>query len=264
MCGIFGHICRSQVSLQRVLQLLRILERHKFRDQGERDPVGGHGAGVGFLNEAGEIVVFKVGRRGASPALALSSVREVANADSNIVLGHVRYASPDLMDTIEHATAAQPYRANCIGSLEVISVHNGKVENFVQIREQLSAQHRFESEAVKLVDSEVIPHLFEESLRVSAEEAVARETTLSSIEGNNTAVLLTKCDRRMQLHLLHKGSTRGIHFWMNPEGEIIFCSREEPVQRVFRDLLDEHGFRRELSVSWKQCEVMQRSFDIPR
>lgn len=101
--------------------MLQILEGHKFEDQGETRPVGGHGAGVGFLDEAGRIVVFKVGRRGSSPALTLSSIREVSKSSSNIVLGHVRYASPDFTDTVEQAQAAQPYRVNCSSLCEVVA-----------------------------------------------------------------------------------------------------------------------------------------------
>ena len=62
MCGIFGYFCRSYVNMQKVLKLLRILETHQYKS--EKHPVGGHGAGVCFLNDSGELTVYKIGKEG--------------------------------------------------------------------------------------------------------------------------------------------------------------------------------------------------------
>lgn len=78
-------------------------------------------------------------------------------------IGHVRWAThggvtPD---------NAHPH-LDCTGRVAV--VHNGIVENYQELRQRLSARHRFTSET----DTEVIPHLIEEYLEEGhpLEEAV--------------------------------------------------------------------------------------------
>lgn len=260
MCGIFGYFCKSQVGIQKVLKLLEILEVHQYED--EKRPVGGHGAGVCFVNDSGDMIVRKVGKTNSSPVKDFSLVKEVSEASSRIVLGHVRYASPHLIDTIEYSTAAQPYKAECLGFPEIISAHNGKVENYKQIRKDLSKEHSFESESVKLNDSEVIPHLFEENLMIGFDDATARERTFETIQGNNTAVLITQLEGKSQLHILHKGKTRGMHVWKNGKSEIILCSREEPLLQVFGDFLREDDFEKVLSIGWQVNNEVQQTYEL--
>lgn len=260
MCGIFGYFCRSQVTMQRVLELLQILEVHQY--EGETTLVGGHGAGVSFLDEPSKMVVYKVGKTNCSPTRDLSKIREDAQSKSRIVLGHVRRASPDLIDTVKYAEAAQPYKVNCLDLLEIISAHNGKVENYKRIRMDLSKEHSFQSETVKLVDSEVIPHLFEEKFMMYFDEVEARKRTFEAMKGNNTVVLITRLEGKGRLHILHTGSTRGMHVWKNGKGEIILCSREEILQQVFGDILREGDFEKVLTIKWKEKKEVQQTYDL--
>ena len=260
MCGIFGYFCRSQVSMQKVLELLQHLETHQYKD--ETNPVGSHGAGVCFANDSGDMIVHKVGKKKSSPVKDLSLVKEVSKTSSRIVLGHVRYASPYLMDAITHDEEAQPYKVECLGLSEIISAHNGKVENYEQIRKHLSKEHFFQSESVKLNDSEVIPHLFEENLMMCFDEVTARKRTFETIEGNNTAVLITQLEGKSLLHILHKGKTRGMHVWKNAQGEMILCSREEPLQQVFGNFLTEGNFKRVLSINWNVPKEFQQTYEL--
>jgi predicted glutamine amidotransferase len=250
--------------MHQVIELLQILENHRYEELGEEHPVGGHGAGVSFLDASGKMVLYKVGKTNASPARELLRVKDVFEAHSRIVIGHVRYASPDLKDTIKHAEAAQPYMVRCLDTAEIVSVHNGKVRNYESIRKDLSKEHLFQSEIVKLVDSEVIPHFFEENLRKWNEEIEARTKTLEAFEGDNTIVLLTreKRKRRMHLHILHKGKTRGMHVWRNDNGEIVLCSREEPLQQVFGNFLKRGDFDKVLSIGWQEDKQIQLTYDI--
>jgi len=245
--------------MQKVLKLLQILERHQYKDQGEKRPVGGHGAGVCFRDDSGNMVMHKVGKTNSSPAKDLSLLRDFAQQKSRIILGHVRHASSNLMNTVEYAEATQPYKVNCLDIAEVVSVHNGKVQNYEEIRKDLSKEHCFQSEIVKLVDSEVIPHLFEENLVICNDEDGARKRTFEMIKGSNTVVVLTRSEGRSQLHVLHKGFTRGMHLWKNNKDEIIFCSREEPLQQVFGDLLEAGDFEKEFSIEWVPHELRTRS-----
>ena len=262
MCGIFGYFCRSYVNMQKVLKLLRILETHQYKS--EKHPVGGHGAGVCFLNDSGELTVYKIGKEGKiSPVIALSKIEEVATAKSTIVLGHVRRASKNFMDTIKYAQAAQPYKVKCLGISEIVSVHNGYVRNYMDIRRKLPKEHSFQSEAIKLIDSEVIPHLFEEKLRKYHDEIEARKKTLENIEGNNAiAILSATRNDRVFLHILHKGQSRGMHIWKNDHGEVIFCSRPKPLQQVFETFLKENNFEKILSIGHQEPKEMQQTHEM--
>ena len=115
MCGIFGYFCKKSASLQTVLELLEVLEKHRF--EGEECLVGGHGAGVGFLDASGKLVIYKAGKKSDSPTKDLLEIREVVEAESRIVIGRVRCASDFLIGTVKYQEAAQPYKVNCLGLL---------------------------------------------------------------------------------------------------------------------------------------------------
>jgi len=236
--------------MQKVLKLLKILERHQYKDQGEKRPVGGHGAGVCFCDDSGNMVMHKVGKTNSSPAKDLSLLRDFAQQKSRIILGHVRHASSNLMNTVEYAEATQPYKVNCLGLAEIVSVHNGYVRNYTMIKDHLKGKHQFESEKRGLVDSEVIPHLFEEKLMTYCDEFEAGKKTLQSLEGNNAAVLISLTGKTKLLHLIHKGHSRGMHVWKNDKGEIVLCSREKPLKQVFVNLFKEGAFEKILSIEW--------------
>jgi len=259
MCGIFGYFCNSEVDIQNVLELLKILEKDKLK--GEETHVGGHGAGICFLDGSGNIMVHKVGKTNSSPAKNLSSFRDLTQQKSRIILGHVRHASSELMYTIEYAEATQPYKVNCLG-LEVISAHNGYVRNYTMMKDNLKEKHQFESEKIGFVDSEVIPHLFEEKLMTYRDEAEAGKKTWQTLEGNNAAVLLSLTGNTRLLHLLHKGHSRGMHVWKNNKGEIILCSREKPLRQVFDNLLKEGAFEKILSIEWRVDKEAYQVYEI--
>ena len=248
--------------MAKVLKLLQILEKHRFEELDEENPVGGHGAGVCFRNSAGKLMMYKVGKTNSSPAKDLSLKNEVSKTSSRIVLGHVRHASSDFMDTIEYPESTQPYKINCLGLSQIVCAHNGKVRNYAAIRSGLSKEHYFQSDKVKLVDSEVIPHLFEENLKKYGGETEASKRTLESLEGNNAVILLSSNEEKRVLHILHKGRNRGMHVWRNDKQEIILCSREKPLQQVFGRFLKNGGFEKVLSIEWREKKEIQQSYKI--
>jgi len=262
MCGVFGYFCRSPVSMQRILKLLQALEKDQCKEQDEKTPVGGHGAGVCFVNDSGKMVVYKIGKRNASPARDLSKFREVTQAKSTIVLGHVRRASKDFMDTIEYVAATQPYKVNCLGSSEIVSAHNGYVQEYIAIKNNFKESHQFESENGCFVDSEVIPHLFEENMVQCNDVIEARKDVFERLNGNNTVVLLSATKHSRLLHVLHKGQTRGMYVWKNNKGEIILCSREDPVHKMFGHFLEEASFKKVLSIGWQVDSELQQTYDL--
>jgi glucosamine 6-phosphate synthetase-like amidotransferase/phosphosugar isomerase protein len=262
MCGIFGYFGRSPVSMKRILELLRILENHQY--EGEVNPVGGHGAGICFYTQNGKTVVHKVGKTNSSPTEDLSSsIKRLVEVESRLVLGHVIRASDEFMGTVNYREAAQPYKAKCLGLSKIFSAHNGKIENYQEIRKSLSKKHCFLSEeTVKLIDSEVVPHLFEENLMVYCDEEEAAKRTIRTLEGNNTVVMLSLTEAAKSLHVIHKGKTRGMHLWKNEEEEIVLCSRNEPLKRVFGNLLKEGKFAETLSIEWKKAKEVRQSYKI--
>lgn len=139
MCGIVGYTGSKQVSDI----LLGGLARLEYR--------GYDSAGVA-LEVAGDVgctldIVREVGK-----VASLSKKLGQHNASSTCGIGHTRWATHG-RPTVENA---HPH-VNCDGRIAI--VHNGIIENFAELREELGARgHTFRSET----DTEVFAHLVEE------------------------------------------------------------------------------------------------------
>jgi glucosamine 6-phosphate synthetase-like amidotransferase/phosphosugar isomerase protein len=142
MCGIFGFSLRKPVSMNKVFKVLQKLEVSQLPQ--EPRPVGGYGAGVAVLLEDGNLLVEKVGKIDGSPACHLPEVVDVK--DASVLLGHVRMPSPEFMGTAKFKETAQPYVVERDPGVTVASVHNGKMENYEEVRKKFGAGHVFESE----------------------------------------------------------------------------------------------------------------------
>jgi glucosamine--fructose-6-phosphate aminotransferase (isomerizing) len=145
MCGIIGIVGKLPVSDR----LVDGLKRMEYR--------GYDSAGVCTVHD-GQLI-----RRRAEGKLAnLVQVLKSDDAAGNIGIAHTRWAThgaPTTNNAHPHATG------------EVALVHNGIIENFKSLREELSARGRsFESET----DTEVVAHLVSEQVEAgkSPEEAV--------------------------------------------------------------------------------------------
>lgn len=166
------------------------------------------------------------------------------------------------MRTVKYSQATQPYEVNCLGLSEIISAHNGYVKNYMSIKNGFKENHQFESKKVGFVDSEVIPHLFEESLMQHNDGIEARKEIFETIKGDNTIILLFTTKSSRFLHVLHKGQTRGMYVWKNNKGEIILCSREAPLLQVFEDFLEKSNFNRVLSINRLVDTEEQQTYEI--
>src|SRR5678815_5405905 len=149
MCGIVGYIGPREA----VPIIIDGLKRLEYR--------GYDSAGLAVL-ESGCLAV----RRASGKLRNLEEVLKLNPVEGHFGIGHTRWATHGA-PTEENA---HPHR-DCHGT--VVVVHNGIIENYVELKERLSAEgHRFTTET----DTEVIAHLIEKHLdagpgAVSLEEA---------------------------------------------------------------------------------------------
>ena len=147
MCGIIGYVGSRQAASI----CMQGLERLEYR--------GYDSAGIAVVHD-GELEVRKVVGKLANLAAALDGSPLLGN----IGIGHTRWAThgkPSVSNSHPHL--------NCDGRIAV--VHNGILENYAELREELQAQgHTFRSET----DTEVMAHLVEKYYQGDLREAVGR------------------------------------------------------------------------------------------
>jgi len=247
------------VPLAKIFKLLEMLEVHQYPD--ELKPVGGYGAGLAIVKADGHVVLEKVGKTGEdSPVRRLSKIVKINEA--SVLVGHVRFPSEEFMETARFRETAQPYVARCHSGLTVVSAHNGYVANYEEVRRQLGEGHMLESGSVGIVDSEVIPHFFEEMLMEKGDVNEALDSVFAGLEGSNAISLLQIDSERAFLHFIHKGKTRGLTILTNEQGEVIFCSRKELMLAELNDILVQGKFKEKVAIRWREKANLKLSFPI--
>ena len=139
MCGIVGYTGSRQVS-DILLSGLARLEYRGYDSAGVALEVTGEaGCALDVVREVGKVA-------------SLAKKSEQHDASSTCGIGHTRWATHG-RPTVENA---HPH-VSCDGRIAI--VHNGIIENFAELREELGARgHTFRSET----DTEVFAHLVEE------------------------------------------------------------------------------------------------------
>jgi glucosamine 6-phosphate synthetase-like amidotransferase/phosphosugar isomerase protein len=259
MCGIFGFVLKNPVSTQMTFRILQKLEVSQYPD--ETKPVGGYGAGVAVILNDGNILLEKVGAVDGSPAAHLAKIVEPKLQSASVLMGQVRYPNPDFMEAARFKETAQPYVGQFEPELIIASAHNGRVENYQELKARMK-EHVFESEKAGFVDSEIIPHYFSELINEteSVDEALYR--LLCTLKGSNSISMFHVDAENAFLHLVHKGKTRGLTVWANEMGEVVFCSRPEPVREEFETLLIQGEFKEKISIKWREDVGLKLSFPI--
>ena len=139
MCGIVGYVGNKQV----VPLLIDGLRKLEYR--------GYDSAGIAVVNEHHDLEV----RRAEGKLRNLEETIRLSPLDGTYGIGHTRWATHG-RPTEENA---HPHR-DCSG--RVVVVHNGIIENYLQLKERLrQTDHRFVTET----DTEIIAHLIEEYLK---------------------------------------------------------------------------------------------------
>jgi glucosamine--fructose-6-phosphate aminotransferase (isomerizing) len=163
MCGIVGYVgSKSAVGI-----ILEGLKRLEYR--------GYDSAGVAVLNDQGLHV-----RRAAGRIKALEGTLRERPLTGTIGIGHTRWATHGRPSEEN----AHPH-TDCSGSLVV--VHNGILENYLPIKERLTAEgHVFKSET----DTEVLAHLIEHHRKGGSRLDRAVKLALKEIRGSYAIVAI--------------------------------------------------------------------------
>jgi glucosamine--fructose-6-phosphate aminotransferase (isomerizing) len=157
MCGIVGYVGNKQV-VPVIIDGLRKLEYRGYDS-----------AGIAVVDEAHTLDI----RRAEGKLRNLEEAIRLKPLDGTYGIGHTRWATHG-RPTEENA---HPHR-DCTG--RVVVVHNGIIENYLQLKERLRASdHNFVTET----DTEVIAHLIEEYLREEEKLEVAVQRAVRDLRG---------------------------------------------------------------------------------
>ncbi len=157
MCGIIGYAGRREAAPV-LLDGLANLENRGYDS-----------AGIAVLSPGGSVAVRKASGKLENLVSSMNGSLPVGN----VGIGHTRWAThgeASLSNAHPHLDCRE----------DVIVVHNGIVENYIELREELIDQgHTFASET----DSEVLPHLVESFLRNGATTEEAVRLTAKRLRG---------------------------------------------------------------------------------
>lgn len=165
MCGIVGYIGNQDTKEI----LLRGLEKLEYR--------GYDSAGIAVLNTDGVHVFKEKGR--------IADLREVVdeNVKASVGIGHTRWAThgaPSRENAHPHQSTSQRFTL----------VHNGVIENFVQIKREFLKDVELVSETDTEIVVQLIEHLVNDGLKVEA----AFSEALSLLKGSYAIALLDNKD----------------------------------------------------------------------
>src|SRR6476620_10657386 len=157
MCGIVGYIGPKKV-VPVIIEGLRKLEYRGYDS-----------AGIAVVDSAGKLEI----RRASGKLRNLEETIRSSPIDGTYGIGHTRWATHG-RPTEENA---HPHR-DCSG--RVVVVHNGIIENYLQLKERLRrSDHRFVTET----DTEIIAHLIEEYLKQDQSFEQAVRSTVAELRG---------------------------------------------------------------------------------
>ncbi|MEM3586529.1 MAG: glutamine--fructose-6-phosphate transaminase (isomerizing), partial [Candidatus Jordarchaeaceae archaeon] len=164
MCGIFGVVDKLRSVAPIVHEALQRLEYRGYDS-----------AGVATIYQ--NIIFIK---KDKGRIREIHEKHNLNNLPGNIGIGHTRWAthgSPSKINAHPHIDCKN----------ETAVVHNGIIENFIELREELGRQHRFVSET----DTEVIPHLIEETMAKNKLDLYkATRVALQRVRGSYALIII--------------------------------------------------------------------------
>lgn len=209
MCGIVGYV-GPQDAPEIVLSGLKRLEYRGYDS-----------AGVAVIENGGEIAV----RREAGKLQRLMDAVARQPINGNIGIGHTRWA-----------THGKPTQRNAHPHMSmnkrVVLVHNGIVENFLEIKDELEAEGVvFESDT----DTEVIAQLLERHLEAGMAFIDATRKTLQRLAGSSAVVIVNPRQPDM-LITARLGNAGGITLGLG-EGEMYIASDIPAILDYTREMI---------------------------
>ena len=166
MCGIVGYTGDKSATPI----LLEGLRRLEYR--------GYDSAGIAVLSEAGDLHV----RKAAGKLENLRSAVATVEPAGSVGIGHTRWATHGRPNDDN----AHPH-SDCSGDVTV--VHNGIIENYAELRDELIARgHTFKSET----DTEVLAHLLEDLLPTAASLGAAVRSALARVTGSYAIAVVSR------------------------------------------------------------------------
>jgi glutamine---fructose-6-phosphate transaminase (isomerizing) len=191
MCGIVGYIGHREAA-PLILDSLRKLEYRGYDS-----------AGIAVLND-GQVTI----RRCEGKLNNLETMLNRQPLTGAIGIGHTRWATHGRPSE----TNAHPHRAG-----DVVVVHNGIIENYLELKEQLGKRGtHFSSET----DTEIVAHLVAEKVERGMDFLEAVRRTLREIHGSYALLFLNRRDPRRLI--VAKNSTPIVIGW--GEGETFIAS----------------------------------------
>ncbi len=209
MCGIVGYVGPRDATPI----ILEGLKRLEYR--------GYDSAGLAIVQADGTIGV----RREVGKLAGLVELVAAEPVSGQVGIGHTRWA-----------THGEPSRRNAhphVGLTgQVAVVHNGIIENFLPLRQELEAEgRRFASET----DTEVVVHLVEGYMAGGADLETAVRRALTQLKGASAFVFLSsrEPDRLVAARL---GNAGGLTIGVG-EGETFFASDIPAIMEHTRDMI---------------------------
>jgi glucosamine--fructose-6-phosphate aminotransferase (isomerizing) len=209
MCGIVGYVGEQDAPSI----ILDGLKRLEYR--------GYDSAGLAVVQLDGTIGV----RREVGKLIKLGELVAADPVTGQIGIGHTRWAT--------HGEPSQRNAHPHVGTTcEVAVVHNGIIENFLALRQELEAEGcRFTSET----DTEVVVHLVERYLANGANLETAVRQALTRVQGANAFVFLC-CHEPDRLIVARIGNAGGITIGFG-EGEMFVASDIPAILEHTRDMI---------------------------
>ncbi len=202
MCGIIGCVGRGKDTLGTLVHGLEKLEYRGYDSAG----VALGGAELSVCRSSGKIGAFK----------KVLTERDIAGP---LGIGHTRWSTHG-PPTDENA---HPH-LDCAG--EVAVVHNGIIENYRSLRDELvAAGHTFTSDT----DTEVIPHLIEDERDSATDPETAFRSAIERIEGSY-AIVAVFAGTELLL-----GARNDSPLVIGLDEEAIFLASDVPAFRDFTD-----------------------------
>ena len=172
MCGIVGYVGHRQAE-EVVIEGLRRLEYRGYDS-----------AGIAIVDTASGRDTVATDKRAGKLANLEKALGERALPESTIGVGHTRWA-----------THGPPTDANAHPHLgadgRVALVHNGIIENFAELREELEARGH---DLVSETDTEVVAHLLEATVAAGSDLTAAMREVCGRLEGAFTLVAVDAQD----------------------------------------------------------------------